>query len=199
MLGMSAKVDMPSLPGDFYSDVDSVTRGLSLPIVMMDSGFESPNWGSKSLKDANVISTVDGNQSHLVSLDGRARSTPVAKEPSRTHFCGSQTREALPIPDDKIYRLEASTFMVRSQSAAQLGNRVIDFLEADAAGLITKVNHEKYTIKAEIFVDGSFCEVKVRVYNVSIGQYAVEMQRQSGDGIAFFPCLSSGFAAAERG
>lgn len=47
------------------------------------------------------------------------------------------------------------------------------------------MNRTKFTIKAETCFDGLSCQTKVRIYSQAIGQYAVEMQRRSGDCIAF--------------
>jgi hypothetical protein len=70
-------------------------------------------------------------------------------------------------------------------SAAQTANSVMIFLNDSATCRITKVNKRKFTIKAEVIFDSVFCEVKARVYGQAPQQYCVEVQRRSGDAIAF--------------
>jgi len=62
---------------------------------------------------------------------------------------------------------------------------MIDFLGLEAAALITKVNRNKFTIKAETCINGLSCLTKVRIYKLAVGEYTVEMQRRTGDSIAF--------------
>lgn len=142
-LDIDEQVHMPSLTGDFYPELDDVTRGLSLP--------------SRG-KDACKIESFTEFEEHL---------------------------EAPAIPKDAFFHLAPTTVMVKASSAAQVGNCMLDFFAHKVAGLITKVSSIKFTVKAECFLDGFICETKVRIYQESIDQYLVEMQRRSGDSIAF--------------
>jgi hypothetical protein len=60
----------------------------------------------------------------------------------------------------------------------------MEFLRSEVVSSVTKVNHVKFTIKADVCLDNLFCSVKMRVYKIDLGQYKVELQRRSGDSIA---------------
>jgi len=50
---------------------------------------------------------------------------------------------------------------------------------------ITKVNHNKCCIKANVFVDNVMCTLKARGYQQEPGVMALEIQKRSGDSITF--------------
>jgi hypothetical protein len=93
--------------------------------------------------------------------------------------------EALPVPADSFFKLEQTTIVINDASAAQVATFMLDFLRGEVGGLITKVNPTKLTIKADICLDNLNFELKVRIYRSSCAQHVVEMQRRSGDSIAF--------------
>lgn len=66
----------------------------------------------------------------------------------------------------------------------------MNFFVSQVVSELEKVRTLKYSIKAQVFVEGIACTLKVRVYNKSVGsdglrQYAVEFQRRSGNSFAF--------------
>jgi len=61
----------------------------------------------------------------------------------------------------------------------------LDFLETQVASSVTKVRHAKCSIKANVFVAGLMCTIKVRIYRDDCGNHAVEFQRRAGDCLVF--------------
>eukprot|EP00427_Karlodinium_veneficum_P015406 CAMPEP_0169137050 /NCGR_PEP_ID=MMETSP1015-20121227/41293_1 /TAXON_ID=342587 /ORGANISM="Karlodinium micrum, Strain CCMP2283" /LENGTH=158 /DNA_ID=CAMNT_0009201791 /DNA_START=89 /DNA_END=565 /DNA_ORIENTATION=- len=93
--------------------------------------------------------------------------------------------EAPLVPEDPFFHLELTTMRFPEKSAAQIANSVIHFLNENTTSRITKTSSRKFTIKADIVFDDALCGVKARVYRQASGQHCVEMQRRSGDTIAF--------------
>lgn len=161
-LGLSEPMPGLRLPGDFYHEADDVTRGLSLSCCNDAVGF---NYVGETCKDEGAFAT-------------KRRST------LRTLRFG-ESDEAPQVPEDYFFQLEHTNIAVSSGSSAHIGNRVIDFLCTEAISLITKVNCTKFTIKAEVCLNGLSCEVKFRIFKSIFGGHTVEMQRRGGDSIAF--------------
>jgi len=173
-LELGPQMAMPNLAGDFYNEPDDVTRGLSLYNGADDlsqmQDFYNPNMFGKA---CGFETEFDAPR------DGLWSGLPV----SGVIF--QEGDEALEAPEDEFFQLAHTTIIIRDASAVQIGNQLVDFLRSEADGVITKVNRRKFTIKAEICLDGLNCETKVRVYKQALGQYAVEMQRRAGDTLAF--------------
>merc|ERR1711879_320428 len=75
---------------------------------------------------------------------------------------------------------------VQGMTAAHTANAIIDFLNGEvASSRITKVNRRKLKFKANVCLESSHCEMKVRLYRKAQREYCVEVQRRVGDGIAF--------------
>jgi len=175
MMDMGPQAAMPTLSGDYYHEGDNVTRGLSLYCGAGDFGYAD----------------------HCASLEGQGFFQQKAFTGPEETSRGAQTGEHLPIsrfqecdeasevPQDTFFQLEQTLIKVDGGLASQIGNRVIDLLGAKGVGSISKVNRVKFTINAEICLDGLSCLIKVRIYRQSSGTYLVEMQRRSGDSIAF--------------
>jgi hypothetical protein len=183
MLSVGLEMAMPRLTGDFYHEPDEVTRGVTL----FNSGASdfSQNFGLGG-KDF-----WQSGYDHLLDKAWTDRSETVAIALANEHRCNAlisrfQEGDAAPdVPDDSFLQLGQTTIVVNDASAAHIGNCMLDFFAVEAAGFISKVNPTKFTIKAEVCVDGLSCETKVRIYRKADGQHIVEMQRRSGDSIAF--------------
>merc|ERR1711933_568244 len=67
--------------------------------------------------------------------------------------------------------------------AHTLGNDMLSFLRSKAA--LVKLRRGKFTLKADVLVEGMLCTLKLRVYKVSEQSLAVEMQRRAGDVVTF--------------
>lgn len=174
---MPTEMSMPTLMGDFYHEHDTVTRGLSLYCGAEDFMLRGDEhmFGKDPSKGAEPLGMWDD----------------FSKIPLKERSCEGissrfqETEEAAQVPEDSFFQLERTTIVIYASSAASIGNRMLDFLAEDASAHITKVNCIKFTIKAEVCIDGLCCETKVRIYRQSLGQYAVEMQRRGGDSLAF--------------
>jgi len=161
-LGLSEPMPGLRLSGDFYHEADDVTRGLSLSLYNDAVGF---NYVGETCKHEEAPATK------------RRSNLPISRF--------GEEDEAPQVPEDDFFQLEQTTIVVRGDSSAHVGNRMIDFLHTEGTSLITKVNCTKFTIKAEVCLDGLSCEIKVRIYQSAFGGHMVEMQRRSGDGLAF--------------
>lgn len=177
VLSLGPQGAMPSLIGDYYREPDDVTRGLSLYSGAADF---SQMQDFLYHKDAQMFGKA-----------GMMEMEILGRGPTNDHRCDLQTSrfeedcEAFPVPADTLFQLEQTTVLVNDSSAAQIGNHMLDFLGSEIAGLVTKVNRIKFTIKAKVYLDGLSCEAKVRIYRKAPDQHIVEMQRRSGDSIAF--------------
>lgn len=83
-------------------------------------------------------------------------------------------------PSSEHFSFDPYTLFVEGCSPQQVGNSVVAFLKSQVVASVTKVKLEKYSIRAEVFVEGASCAIKVRVYSYA-GKYAVEVQRRAGD------------------
>eukprot|EP00746_Dinoflagellata_sp_MGD_P163023 gnl/MRDRNA2_/MRDRNA2_90858_c0_seq1.p1 gnl/MRDRNA2_/MRDRNA2_90858_c0~~gnl/MRDRNA2_/MRDRNA2_90858_c0_seq1.p1 ORF type:complete len:439 (-),score=105.84 gnl/MRDRNA2_/MRDRNA2_90858_c0_seq1:290-1606(-) len=83
-------------------------------------------------------------------------------------------------PSSEHFNFDPYTLFVEGCSPQQVGNSVVAFLKSHVVASVTKVKLEKYSIRAEVFVEGASCAIKVRVYSYD-GKFAVEMQRRAGD------------------
>jgi hypothetical protein len=167
--GFNSDMAMPTLAGDFYREDDNVTRGLSL------------------YNDADqFMYRGDTDLLGKACMEAPLTWAKVPEQSSSTAVLRFlEEDEAMPVPEDEFFQLEQTRIVVSGMSAADVGNRMINFLGSEASGLISKVNRKKFTIKAEVCLHGLTCETKVRVYRHAFMQYIVEMQRRSGDTIAF--------------
>jgi hypothetical protein len=83
-------------------------------------------------------------------------------------------------PSSEHFSFDTYTLFVEGCSPQQVGNSLVAFFRSQVVASVTKVKLEKYSIRAEVFVEGASCAIKVRVYSVN-GKYAVEVQRRAGD------------------
>jgi len=89
-------------------------------------------------------------------------------------------------PSEVFFRFQPTTCWLRGVAAPDIGNKLLDFLVSTVALTITKVNHAKFTIKANVYMDGCECAVKLRMYSDNAHRaLALEFQRRSGCGLVF--------------
>jgi len=163
---------MPKLMGDFYQPTEDLT---TRSLILCD-GFSFGLANESSKHELFALSDMEGGLR-------RGAESQCGTATPETRFLVSD--EARSFPSDTCSESASSIIVVRAPSAAHVGNRILDFLDQEAAGLITKVNRANLSIKATVCLDGLSCAVKVCVYQKACGAYAVAMQRRAGDSIAF--------------
>jgi len=90
------------------------------------------------------------------------------------------------VPSDVFFQFQPTTCWLRGVAAPDIGNKVLDFLVSTKASTITKVNQAKFSIKANVVMDGRVCGVKLRMYSDNAhGALALEFQRRSGCCLVF--------------
>jgi hypothetical protein len=97
-----------------------------------------------------------------------------------------------PLPSTPCFRLEPTTLHVQGAAAGNLWSCLRHFFDVRMAASVTKANHEKHSIKANVVSNLTMYTVKVRIYAGNRGAL-VEMQRRLGDSVGFnriFACLS---------
>lgn len=180
--------------GDFYREVDNVTRGVTLPPADPLVG------GGHSYKDFDPLNgdfyrepdelckglSLGGgsylDQQSLFGASGIDYARTLQDDSRSERF--EEADIPLPVPADSFFKLEATTLYGATCMPFQIGNDLLDFLEEQVSTL-TKVRRLKFSIKADVFVDGMMCTLKIRVYSQAAQQFAIEFQRRSGDGITF--------------
>lgn len=88
------------------------------------------------------------------------------------------------LPRHPFFQLAVTTLHVQAapEDCFQLGNHLLSFLRIELSAAAVKVCRAKFTAKAEVLQQ---CTVKLRVYRVANDVLAVELQRRSGDALAF--------------
>jgi len=174
-----------SLASDFYCEADDVTRGVTLDACALS--FHNPDDFQ-----FDVQSLLCHGGAGLKATDFHFQSDFVQKMPATA--LGShiprpaffEGDEAPSPPDDAFFQFELTTMTAQGISAAQIANEIVNFLAKEVeSSSVTKVSRKKLTIKAEVCLEASHCEIKVRVYRRATGGYSVEMQRRCGDVLAF--------------
>jgi len=90
------------------------------------------------------------------------------------------------VPSNSCFRFAPTTYWLRGVHAHDLANMMLDFRTAKVVMTITKVSHTKFSIKADICIDGSNCVAKMRVYSNNANRaLALELQRRSGCSLVF--------------
>jgi len=143
--------------GDPYADVKGVTRSV----------LSTPALGSLAYRaeDPECYSKVG-----------------LLAETAEISF--ASTDSPPPLPQHPFFQLASTTLYLKGVPAHELGDCLLAFLRGKAA-LAVKVRRGKFTVKAEVSIDGSPCTVKLRVYEMSDGCLAVEVQRRTADAITF--------------
>jgi len=193
---LSSDMDMEGslshMMGDFYNEPHNVTRGLTLYDGTADFSSSYPG-PSGAMKLAPFENEFDQQGFFLPEKlctpaiiqcsepSSSAKGQPVAPTLMLDDGC-----EPPMVPCDAPLAVTSISFG-EERSPVELGNQIIHFLAEVVGVVINKVNSKKFTLKAEGFVDGHQCALKVRLYRrLSLdGGYVAEMQRRSGDCIAF--------------
>mmetsp|Transcript_71309 Transcript_71309/g.159655 ORF Transcript_71309/g.159655 Transcript_71309/m.159655 type:complete len:426 (-) Transcript_71309:8-1285(-) len=187
-----------TLAGDFYREPDNVYRGLSMPAAPLEGAPLAPFKGFMEgeffepddiLKGMNMA--AEAHASRLGSSDMYKGLSKTPGGPSKASHVspGDETfTEADTPPDaptDPFFKLEVTTVRITSRTPWEIGNDMLDFFKTRVVASITKVNRQKFTVKADVFVEASVCALKARAYQEEHGTYAVEFQRRSGDAVTF--------------
>jgi len=181
----------PHYMGDFYRDVDNVTRGVTLPSGAGPS-FGDPYELSKFDGPGDLLKDKFHEPDDLLKggdlLGGKLG---VSSFPTEMKDCSQQSRfpEGCIPPDkpaDSFFKFEVTTQFVESEAPYQIGNFLLDFYNHEVvATYVKEVRHVKFAIKTDIFVDTMMCTMKTRVYKLIDGRYAIEFQRRAGDAVSF--------------
>jgi serine/threonine protein kinase len=112
-----------------------------------------------------------------------ARATATSGVSAAQRFSESQRPPAL--PSERAELLEPTTLFVAGCSVAAVGNHLLDLLEKETGVSVTKVNAQKFTLRAALDVEAGACALKVRLSaGKGDGGSAVEFQRRGGDSTA---------------
>lgn len=171
----------PAFFGDFYRETDNVCRGVTLPQGDVPGALPFKDFGGGDFYQEpdragfGFSSGMDMGFSSSTLLDSAGISTESFMP---TDF-------PPPSPTDSFFKFEMTTLYVTSTFPYEIGNHLLDFLGKEAVSTITKMRRAKFSIKADVFVDSMMCSLKIRVYRQESGQFAIEVQRRSGDTISF--------------
>lgn len=96
-----------------------------------------------------------------------------------------ESEEAPWAPSDPLFQFEDSVISIPNAdaSAAALGNAFLDFVKTTTAA-VSKVSLKKYSVKADVFIDGVMCTVKMRIYK-QMDAHILEFQRRCGCAFVF--------------
>jgi hypothetical protein len=89
------------------------------------------------------------------------------------------------IPVHNFFQLGPNTILVSSVSAGNLLDQLLAFLAEDASCVLLNVNRNKFSIKAQLCIDGLDCVAKAYIYKKCAGEYVVDMHRRNGNNIVF--------------
>mmetsp|Transcript_31599 Transcript_31599/g.57452 ORF Transcript_31599/g.57452 Transcript_31599/m.57452 type:complete len:428 (+) Transcript_31599:90-1373(+) len=152
-------------PGDFYREEDNVFKGVSLQPgfgelpeeLLFQQDLASP-----------VLNALDKSSVGLSSVDrfNEEHHPPAA-------------------PDSNFFQYEVTTLQVSTAEPFTIGNELLNFFSSKVVSSLLKVNRVKFSIKAEVFMNGAMCTLKTRTYSQRDDTYAIEFQRRSGDSITF--------------
>lgn len=157
-----------ALEGDYYRE-QPIYRGLTISSACTAAAV---TFGGEELWDAQPLGLFQKEQ---FGFDRFARQ-------SQKEFMQSDFPPTL--PQEPFFKLELTTVHIDAEDAAEVGNRLLAFLNTIAAKVL-KVNTKKFTVKAAVLCEGLTCITKVRVYSrKGFPRLALEFQRYSGDCVA---------------
>jgi len=160
--------DQLGLTGDFYREPDNLCRSV---------------WFSDVSKDETVATAWTG---HVTSMKTGCSSDCLLPHVVLHSKRFEATQVAPKAPSDIFFRFKPTTYWLHGVAAPDIGNTLLDFLASTRAATITKVNQAKFSIKANVVMDGSECTVKLRMYSDDAHRaLALEFQRRSGCDLVF--------------
>jgi hypothetical protein len=169
--------------GDPYGELDDVTRGVSMAQPHGLDAF----WSAQK-----ESSCMDSNSLFLSGCDYEYSSfqmDPFCAKPASNsaHSIVALESDAFQVhhlppttPSSEHFFFVSTTLFLEDCSPQKIGNILLNFFKSQVVASITKVKLEKYTVKAEVFMNGHSCMMKTRVYTHG-DKYAVEVQRRAGD------------------
>jgi hypothetical protein len=92
------------------------------------------------------------------------------------------------LPDDPFFSLAATTLHVDCAMPCEVGNHLIQFFGEMVITSALKLNQQKFSLKADVFIENVPCTIKVRFFQTAQKSFAVEFQRKRGDGWSFGTC-----------
>jgi hypothetical protein len=172
----------PYAPADDYYSADAkVTNGISMAGLAHVNGSDgvlskvvqdSENWGPSQYMNMGMIAGLQPGPlfQSAVTDDSFQQDTQPPEHSQNEWFF-----------DD------ATMLQIKTSSPQNLGNTVLEFLETQVVASISKVNRQKYTIKADAFVDNIMCCLKIRIWKCpeKDEDYIVHVHRRSGDAFTF--------------
>jgi len=201
---MEASGFPPPMLGDFYREPDDICRGLTLPAQSSEGlPMDLPMDGCFALKGSDFYGSSDvvrgvslPSDFQQYGLGADFAPPPFGYDmdlkntfPQATMQNGERFQQgdlAWPQPTDAFFNFEVTTLYLATHRADLVMNTLYDFLTTMVVASITKVNHTKCCIKANVFVDNVMCTLKARAYQLQEpGKIALEIQKRSGDSITF--------------
>jgi len=169
--------------GDPYCELDDVTRGVSVAQPLGLDAFAPKD----SCMDRNLF-FLTGDDYEFSSLDSKFLCVKPVNSFEKCHGSSwapeSEIFQAQHVPpsppSSEHFFFVPTTLFLKDCCPQEIGNSLLEFFRSQVVASITKVTTAKYAVKAEVFVDGSSCMMKVRVYTQG-DRYAVELQRRGGD------------------
>lgn len=198
------------LSGDFYGQVDDVTRGVTLAAAPSDMSSWTPydEFGGLDiygrpedvfkgihmdigppelyLQEPLDMPCLNGLPDRLDKREpaGVVSDSITDTDPGVVRRFTESDRPPM-APSSRLFQFAATTLRMRTVAPFEIGNLVLDFLTTRVKATIAKVNFAKFAIKAEVFIDSSSCLLKARSYEESQDSFCVEFQRRKGDCVAF--------------
>jgi len=163
--------------GDFYSGS-----------FMEQAAFWKP---TESIEGEDFRSTVPGDgcvcfaAKDVTALGGDPGTAGGADSSAR--FTEDHRPKAL--PSDPLFALEPTTIhidLAGAFSPQDVGNDLLDFLRGQVAAFVLKVSATSLSVKTLVVIDTQSCTIKAKIFDKGDGGgYALELQKRSGDGVAF--------------
>lgn len=184
---MSSSSQAMRLHGDFYHEADNVKRGVN----MMNPGLMGGLDASQMMEPyGHDFDSLHGNWWQKFD------------SPDKGDMAADVELEDAERPDftDDVAPAEApeggascSSVLLECGSAAQVASAVHTFLTTEVSSSIRKVRTQKFSIKADVFVEvgvcSTRCTLKARVFRVpgppTATQLSVEFGRRQGDAVGF--------------
>lgn len=204
----------PRLDGDYYGHKEEVKRSVTLVpsagghAMAADEALRS-DFDFKDDFDKDVVRGVTIGADHYSGLydpsgavergfhldDPLKCPPPFAKCPAPFEMNDYPSNSAAtrfssdgcppPMPDDPFFTLATTTLELLCEMPDAIGNALLDFLSTEVISSVSKVNTEKFRIKAEVLIDNVMATLKIKIYEKTMGRFAVEFQRRGGDCVVF--------------